>query len=110
MAWGPRTSVKWARRICWLSIGCVTAACGPSSIMAWNPPGGVAQETLVWSDEFTATAAQSAPAPANWTYDTGGGGWGNDELEIYCSYGSNVAPCDPKWPNAYVGNDGICTL
>jgi beta-glucanase (GH16 family) len=32
----------------------------------------------VWSDEFN-----SAPSGSNWTFETGGGGWGNNELEYY---------------------------
>jgi beta-glucanase (GH16 family) len=66
----------------------------------------VTQETLIWSDEFTGSTPQSAPNPANWTYDVGAGGWGNNELEVYCSYGSSTPPCDPKASNVYVGNDG----
>ena len=31
---------------------------------------------LVWSDEFNGPA-NSAPDPAKWTFDLGGGGWGN---------------------------------
>jgi len=101
-----RAPVKWLRRVCCVLICCAAAACGTSSMVAGSGSGGVSKETLIWSDEFTGTAAQSAPNPANWTYDTGGGGWGNDELETYCSYGSSAAPCDPKNPNAYVANDG----
>ena len=63
-------------------------------------------ETLLWSDEFAGSAAQSAPDPANWTYETGAGGWGNHELETYCAYGSSQAPCNPSQPNAFVGQDG----
>lgn len=66
----------------------------------------VTKETLVWSDEFNGATAPSAPNPQNWTYDTGGNGWGNAELETYCAYGSSTPPCDPKNPNAYVGADG----
>ena len=77
---------------------------------AAQTPGGVSptssQEKLVWSDEFNGTAPQSAPDPQNWTYDTGGNGWGNHELETYCSFGSGSAPCNSAEPNAYVGNDG----
>jgi beta-glucanase (GH16 family) len=103
--------VKWVRRLCCVSICGAIAACGSGSMVAGSSgsssgSGAITQETLVWSDEFTGTTAQSAPNPANWTYDTGGGGWGNSELETYCSYGSNTAPCDPANPNAYVGNDG----
>lgn len=63
-------------------------------------------ETLVWSDEFNGTQVQSAPDPAKWTYETGGGGWGNGELETYCAYGSNASPCNAQNPNVYVGPDG----
>ena len=50
------------------------------------------QWTLVWSDEFNG-ASGAAPDPAKWRYDTGGGGWGNNELQVYCAPGSNTAPC-----------------
>ena len=62
--------------------------------------------SLVWSDEFSGTAAQSAPDPANWTYDTGTNGFGNHELETYCAWDSATPPCDPAHPSAWVGNDG----
>jgi beta-glucanase (GH16 family) len=65
-----------------------------------------ATEQLVWSDEFTGTQGQSAPDPTKWTYETGAGIWGNQELETYCSYGSNTAPCSAAQPNSYVGSDG----
>jgi beta-glucanase (GH16 family) len=66
------------------------------------PPG-----TLVWSDEFTNTTGRDAePDPAVWTYDTGNSGFGNDELENYCAWGSNTPPCSKSDPNAYVGTDG----
>lgn len=63
-------------------------------------------EKLVWSDEFNSTGPHSQPNPANWTYDTGAGGWGNAELETYCAWGSNAAPCDASRPNAFVAGDG----
>lgn len=99
--------MNWVRRTRCVAIYCLLGVCGSGSISATGSNAGtIARETLVWSDEFTGTAAQTSPNPANWTYDTGATGWGNGELEIYCSYGSNVAPCDRKRPNAYVGNDG----
>ncbi len=45
--------------------------------------------TLVWSDEFNG-AAGSAPNPANWNFDLGGGGWGNGEAETYTNSPNNV--------------------
>lgn len=63
--------------------------------------------TLVWSDEFSnTTGAPAQPDPTVWGYDTGGGGWGNSELETYCAWSSNTAPCSTTTPNAYVGTDG----
>jgi beta-glucanase (GH16 family) len=63
--------------------------------------------TLAWSDEFSNSTGQKAqPNPLTWTYDTGNGGFGNQELEDYCAWGSNVSPCSPADPNAYVGTDG----
>ena len=97
---------KWFRRSCCVLAGGLIAACGTTSTVAGSGSGTVTHETLVWSDEFTGAAAQSAPNPANWTYDTGGGGWGNAELEVYCGYGSSTAPCDSANPNSYIGNDG----
>ncbi|MFT3934504.1 MAG: glycoside hydrolase family 16 protein [Chitinophagaceae bacterium] len=42
---------------------------------------GTAQfKKLVWSDEFNYTGL---PDSTKWGYQTGGGGWGNDELEFY---------------------------
>lgn len=35
---------------------------------------------LVWSDEFDAGIL---PDPQRWSYQTGGGGWGNQELQYY---------------------------
>src|SRR6266702_4593172 len=45
--------------------------------------------TMVWNDEFN-TADGSAPDSSKWTYDLGGGGWGNQELETYTNLSENV--------------------
>src|SRR5690348_13334899 len=37
---------------------------------------------LIWGDEFNGPR-NAAPDPSKWTYDLGGGGWGNNELEVY---------------------------
>jgi glucosylceramidase len=41
---------------------------------------------LVWSDEFD---YEGVPDPAKWTCETGGHGWGNNELQYYTN-GANV--------------------
>jgi beta-glucanase (GH16 family) len=66
------------------------------------PPG-----TLVWSDEFTnSTGAPAQPDPGVWTYDTGNSGFGNNELENYCTWGSSTSPCSAANPSEFVGTDG----
>src|SRR5712672_2259339 len=45
--------------------------------------------TVTWSDEFS-SADGSAPDSTKWTYDLGGNGWGNQELETYTSRPQNV--------------------
>lgn len=52
---------------------------------------------LVWSDEFNYTGL---PDPANWRYETGGSGWGNNELQYYT---------EAREENAYVEN-GYLTI
>src|SRR5689334_20746765 len=47
------------------------------------------ERILLWSDEFDGPA-QSSPDPAKWSFDTGGGGWGNNELEYYTSRTQNA--------------------
>ncbi len=45
---------------------------------------------LVWADDFNG-AAGTAPDSSHWGYDTGGSGWGNNELEYYTTSTSNAA-------------------
>src|SRR5580700_7757878 len=44
--------------------------------------------TVVWCDEFDGPAG-APPDATKWTYDTGAGGWGNQELETYTSSRDN---------------------
>ena len=59
--------------------------CGGSS-EAWAQQANYA---LVWSDEFSAPNG-SPPDSSKWIMETGGGGWGNNELESYTNRGQNV--------------------
>jgi beta-glucanase (GH16 family) len=45
--------------------------------------------TLVWSDEFKGKSG-SLPNAKKWTYDVGGSGWGNHELEFYTNRAENA--------------------
>lgn len=42
----------------------------------------VSADTLLWSDEFNGPSGKS-PDASKWTFNTGGDGWGNQELEFY---------------------------
>ena len=66
---------------------------------------------LVWSDEFSGPAGASPGS--QWKFDTGGEGWGNEELESYTSRPAN-AELDGQGHLAitaraekYTGKDGI---
>lgn len=43
--------------------------------------------TLAWADEFN---VDGAPDSAKWSYETGAGGWGNNELQYYTNRPQNV--------------------
>jgi beta-glucanase (GH16 family) len=67
---------------------------------------------LVWSDDFNGPAG-AGPNPRKWSFDTGGGGWGNKELESYTSRPVN-AELDGRGhlvitarAETYTGSDGV---
>jgi beta-glucanase (GH16 family) len=70
-----------------------------ASAQSWGNP--------TWSDEFNATVSGTPPDPSKWTFDAGGDGWGNRELEVYCVTGSATpAPCNITQPNAFQDGHG----
>src|SRR5450432_1311617 len=92
-----------------LTVKAIATAAGYSTSTvtshAFSP--NLPSNTLVWSDEFTnSTGSIAPPDPTTWTYDTGNSGFGNNELETYCAWGSNTAPCDTFNPSEFVGTDG----
>jgi beta-glucanase (GH16 family) len=58
-------------------------------LTADQQPASTKNYTLVWHDEFDGPNG-SLPDPAKWTYDLGGGGWGNQELESYTNRAENA--------------------
>ena len=42
---------------------------------------------LVWEDDFSGSTLNTS----NWSYQTGAGGWGNNELQHYTSNSNNIA-------------------
>lgn len=65
-----------------LFAGCTSQATTPPSPPEWEREGW----TLVWQDEFAGESLD----PANWTFDIGGHGWGNNELQAYTDRPENV--------------------
>lgn len=57
----------------------------PSSDVGYSTPTSYPNYTLIWSDEFDGSALNMA----DWTYETGNHGWGNNELQNYTN-GNNA--------------------
>jgi beta-glucanase (GH16 family) len=77
-----------------------------------NPPPPRQQTwTMTWSDEFDGPNG-SAPDSAKWTYDTGGKGWGNNDLETYTNRTQNAYLQDgflviQALNDVFTGTDGV---
>src|SRR6266496_3209301 len=58
-------------------------------LTGWIVNAALAQNNwvLTWHDEFNGPSIDTS----KWTYDTGGGGWGNQELESYTSRPANAS-------------------
>jgi len=61
---------------------------------------------IVWQDEFD---TDGAPDDSKWTYDLGGGGWGNNELQTYTDNTQNVVVEDGKLNMTAINNGGCYT-
>ena len=67
----------------------VATACGSGGSHPGTTTGPTPTPSAAWADEFDAPV-NAAPDSTKWTYDLGGGGWGNQELESYTSSTDNV--------------------
>ncbi|RUS43537.1 family 16 glycosylhydrolase [Cohnella sp. AR92] len=84
--------IRWA--CVWLLFGTVLAGCSAGENHQIPERPGM---KLVWHDEFD---KDGLPDSSKWSYDVGGDGWGNDELEYYA---------EARQENAVV-RDGYLTL
>lgn len=87
----------------------LTACSGAQTPTSKGTPTGT--WTLVWSDEFD-SANGSAPDSSKWVLETGGKGWGNNELEYYTTRtqnsqitGGNLVITAQR--EDYTGTDGV---
>ncbi len=55
-----------------------------------SSPPAPTKANLIWADEFNGEAG-SFPDPQKWAAETGGTGWGNEELEYYTGRPNNAA-------------------
>ncbi len=76
------------RRLLLAMLGWLVAT-GPHFVGGSLGAADAARWQMVWHDEFE-QADGSAPDPAKWTFDLGGGGWGNNELQSYTARPQNV--------------------
>src|SRR5260221_3807518 len=83
-------SLKTRHYICWLAAVSVFSQVGEAQKA--KPLEGY---TLVWSDECNGKDG-SLPDSSKWTYDIGGSGWGNHELEYYTNRAENARIEDGK--------------
>jgi beta-glucanase (GH16 family) len=99
-------------RVCLaLALGSILVAAGGGAPREEPGLGPGPGWTLVWSDEFSGRSG-SAPDGAKWTYDIGGAGWGNHELESYTSRVENARVSGGHLiltarQESYTGPDGI---
>jgi amino acid transporter len=75
--------------------GASRPASGPPSPASSSPGSRV----LVWSDEFDGPSGAVVDA-SRWVAETGGHGWGNDELQFYTDRGRN----------AFLDGDGVLVI
>ncbi len=68
------------------------AACASSEAPAASPAPSPSPGpwVLSWSDEFDGAAGAGVDR-SKWTFDIGGGGWGNEELETYTDRARNAS-------------------
>lgn len=70
-------------------IKAITRLAAGALLLLLAPVFSGAQEgcsQLVWADEFEGSGA---PDPSRWNFETGGGGWGNNELQFYTDSRNN---------------------
>ena len=68
------------------TILCQDGTYFPVDDAGYTAPASYAGLSLKWSDEFSGSVLDNT----SWNYETGGGGWGNNELENYTSSSKNT--------------------
>ena len=97
---------------------CLTPLLAAAALLSLSCGGGATLQppptigfTLAWSDEFNGADGSSLDA-SKWTYDIGGNGWGNNELEYYTNRTQNAQIKSANLVitaqrETYTGSDGV---
>jgi beta-glucanase (GH16 family) len=95
-----------------LALGVTLTGCVHARAVAVPSPPTISGWTLSWSDEFEGPAGTRVDS-TRWTFDVGGGGWGNQELQSYTDRPRNArldgngALIIDILRESHVGPDGI---
>jgi beta-glucanase (GH16 family) len=94
--------------MCFVTI-LLACACATAQVAAPQPAHS--EWTLVWSDEFNQPNGSPVDA-SKWISETGGNGWGNDELEYYTARPQNAYQQDGNLvikvqQEKFTGTDGV---
>jgi len=79
------------QRLALFGMVLLAGMCVVASVVAQSsaPQTAAPAWKLVWSDEFNGPNGSPVDT-SKWVFDTGGGGWGNDELEYYTNRRENA--------------------
>jgi beta-glucanase (GH16 family) len=95
----------------WIVLGIVFLNCAIAAAQTPTPQSSRPGWTLTWSDEFN--AADGSPVDTSkWVTETGGNGWGNQELEYYTTRPDNAFQQGGNLvikaiQEKYTGKDGV---
>jgi beta-glucanase (GH16 family) len=84
----PACARRVGTRVTLAAFGLLLLVAGAPHALGWG---------ITWSDNFT--GINNEPYSGNWSYNTGAGGWGNNELETYVT----------SFANCHVVSDGGTT-
>jgi beta-glucanase (GH16 family) len=101
-----------SNKLHWALVGIIfiVGAC-VAQVTSAAPAAAVSPWKLVWSDEFNGSNGSAVDA-SKWVSETGGGGWGNHELESYTARLENASQQDGNLVikvlrEKHTGTDGI---
>lgn len=102
---------NWQRPVLRAAILIVAACAIGGAAAAQTSPSAASSWKLIWSDEFNGPNGSAADS-SKWVTETGGGGWGNDELEYYTSRLENASVQNGNLiikvlREKYTGADGV---